>query len=173
MCLFWLAKDDDSHSYTRSDNVSQKLFPIRLFSSKHKLQLKSGTKFDTCSYIDMYCQYVLPSSVVSCSEVKVIWKDTWYSSSHQELCMFSQAWVCWEGNGGGFVFFVIVQYCFCPDVSGFCGGTIVILGQTSHWVPMWCFYWSEREWTLKVCLLWVTVQPGTSGSSRTNTQGGP
>lgn len=27
----------------------QKLFPIRLFSSKHKIQLKSGTKFDTFS----------------------------------------------------------------------------------------------------------------------------
>lgn len=30
--------------------------------------------------------------------------------------------------------FDIVLHCFCPDVSGFCAGTIVILGQTPHWI---------------------------------------
>lgn len=44
-------------------------------------------------------KYFLPSSVVSFCEVKVSWNDTWYSCSHQVLCMFSQAWVSWEGNG--------------------------------------------------------------------------
>lgn len=133
------------------------MFSIRCYSAKHKIELKRNLI------------YIFLSGVVSCSEVKVIWGDAWYSSSQQELCMFSQL----VGRGMTVVFIIVPtlflsRCCWILWWDHYPPGTGVPLG--SHVMVL---LEQERIETLKVCLLWATVQCGTSGSSRTNTQGGP